>query len=91
MAAVRAAKFLREEQVEDNDSGLRRQVATQQQDQGESRKKVLMEAARLEQGAVAVERAEAANHSMVDEQGGGAAPARAKGAADGAAFGAARR
>jgi len=50
-----------------------------------------MEAARLERGAVAVERAKAANYSMVDEQGGGAAPARAKGAADGAAFGAARR
>ena len=58
---MRAAKCLREEQVEDNDSGLRRQVATQQQDQEESCKKVLMEAARLEQGVVAVERAEAAN------------------------------
>jgi hypothetical protein len=65
-------------------------VATQQQDQGESRKKVLMEAARLEQGAVAVERAEAANHSMVDEQGGGSAGA-SKRRSNGAAFGAARR
>jgi hypothetical protein len=85
-AATRAANFLREEQMEAKNAVSAGKLLRQQEDQAESRKKVHMErgAARLEREAVAVERAEAANESIIDEGGGGAAPARAKGAAGGA-------